>query len=131
LNLKLNKMLSFCSILLAVAAFATIASAIPTAPPSNDIVNTRSEGGPASDFYFKRGHVNAERLLRLASESDAEINVRGYGEGAGAGYGEGAGAGYGKGAGHGDGYGPYGEGLRNLKRGDLGGALDGIVEGLL
>jgi hypothetical protein len=72
-SIEVNKMLSFRSILLAVAAFATIASAIPTAPPSNDIVN---RGGPASDFYFKRGHVNADLLLRSPMDSDAEINAR-------------------------------------------------------
>jgi len=67
-------MLSLCSILLAVTAFATIASAIPIAPLSNDaggigdIVKTRSVR-PEGDFVNTRsvnakGHFNADLLLR-------------------------------------------------------------------
>ena len=36
-HIRLNKMLSFRSIIFAAAAFASIASAIPTAPLSNDV----------------------------------------------------------------------------------------------
>jgi len=68
--LKLNKMFSFRSILLAIAAFATIASAIPPAPhaaadaDADADVNLPSEYrrfvDDDSDFLSKRAAVNAD-----------------------------------------------------------------------
>ena len=78
-------MLSFLSILLAVAAFATMASAIPTAPRSYDaasgdtIVNSRSIQVDAKRQYVDAyGNVDASPSRRSAdaASGDTIINSR-------------------------------------------------------
>ena len=79
-------MLSFRSILLAVAAFATIASAIPTAPPSNDaggisdIVITRLVGAEShSEFHADILPIKRDKAYRSVHTNrhvDADLLIK-------------------------------------------------------